>query len=67
MAVQTNTIRMRVIGADDEYADDTTGIDNAQLMMDDSQQIIYDLQGRRITNTANLKGLYIVNGKKVLF
>ena len=67
MAVQTNTIKMRVIGADDEYADDTTGIDNAQLMMDDSQQIIYDLQGRRITNTANLKGLYIMNGKKVLF
>ena len=56
------TIRMRVI---DE--DDATEIDNAEFTDGNSQLIIYDLQGRRITDTANLKGVYIVNGKKVIF
>ena len=28
---------------------------------------VYDLQGRRVTNTSNAKGIYIVNGKKVVF
>lgn len=37
-----------------------------QLAIDKSQLIIYDLQGRRISNEANLKeGIYIVNGRKV--
>lgn len=27
---------------------------------------IYDLSGRRVANSANLKGIYIINGKKVL-
>lgn len=31
----------------------------------DSQQLVYDLQGRRVAHPA--KGIYIVNGKKVLF
>jgi hypothetical protein len=56
------TIRMRVI---DE--DDATEIDNAEFTDGNSRLIIYDLQGRRITDTANLKGVYIVNGKKVIF
>ena len=29
-------------------------------------QSIYDLHGRRITDTEGIKGIYIVNGKKVL-
>ncbi|MBQ7461988.1 MAG: hypothetical protein IJS63_06995 [Bacteroidaceae bacterium] len=45
--------------------DDATGvetIDNGQLTNDNE---IYDLQGRRVQKPS--KGLYIVNGKKVLF
>ena len=44
--------------------DETTGvkvIDNGQLTIDNE---VYDLQGRKVTQPA--KGLYIVNGKKVV-
>ena len=44
--------------------DDTTGIssiDNGKLTKDDT---IYDLQGRKVTATK--KGIYVVNGKKVI-
>ena len=44
--------------------DETTAIDNAQLTIDNSQ-LIYDLQGRRVESMT--KGIYIVNGKKVIF
>ena len=30
------------------------------------EAIVYDLQGRRMTDAGNLKGFYIVNGKKYL-
>lgn len=44
--------------------DETTGIsqiENGELRMEDS---VYDLQGRRVAQPT--KGLYIVNGKKVI-
>ena len=44
---------------------ETTGIiaiDNGQLIMDNE---VYDLQGRRVSGTAQ-KGVYIVNGKKTI-
>lgn len=47
----------------------TANIDNGieQFVIDNSQLIIYDLTGRRITNAENLKGgIYIINGKKVV-
>ena len=43
----------------------TTEIDNSQLTIDNSQLIIYDLTGRRIPEIVE-KGIYIVNGKKVV-
>lgn len=47
----------------------TTGID-AQRLMDNGHQGVYDLQGRRVDSSASgsslKKGLYIVNGKKVV-
>ena len=46
-----------------EIDDETTGlksIDNGQLIIDN----YYDLSGRRVMNPT--KGLYIVNGKKVI-
>jgi len=48
-------------GLDD---DGTTGIDNGQLTIDNSDKVFYDLNGRRVMNPT--KGIYIVNGKKVL-
>lgn len=60
------SIRMRILDENGEE-DGTTGIDNSQLAIDNSQLIIYDLQGRRIIDTDNLKGLYIVNGRKKVF
>ena len=59
-AQATQGIKMRVIG------DDTTKIDNAELENESSAfSAVYDLQGRRVVNPT--KGVYIVNGKKVLF
>ena len=47
----------------------TTGID-AQRLMDNGHQGVYDLQGRRLDSAGSgsslKKGLYIVNGKKVV-
>ena len=43
----------------------TDGIED--IIMNDKQiDIIYDLQGRRVLNTDNLKGIYIINGKKTI-
>jgi hypothetical protein len=43
--------------------DDTTGIDGAPTS--DTNTTIYDLTGRRVDRAA--KGIYVVNGKKVIF
>lgn len=47
----------------------TANIDNGigTLTIDCSQLNIYDLTGRKVTDTVNLKGgIYIINGKKVV-
>ena len=43
----------------------TTGIEQ---ITDNSQQttVIYDLQGRKVTDTEGLKGIYIIDGRKVI-
>ncbi len=51
-------IRIRVDGEDE-----TTEIENAELMMNNSE-LIFDLQGHRVENPG--KGIYIVNGKKTV-
>lgn len=47
-----------------ELTDDITSIDNGQWTMDNDESI-YDLSGRRIA-TPNRRGIYIINGKKVV-
>ena len=42
----------------------TTGINNIQPSVEKKNDVIYDLQGRRVTNPS--RGIYIVNGKKVV-
>lgn len=46
------------------HGEGTTSIDSSELFIDDSQSIIYDLQGRRVVEPG--KGIYIVNGRKVV-
>ena len=48
---------------------DFGGTTDIEKTMDNRQQAtdIYDLHGRRITDTEGLKGIYIVNGRKVIF
>ena len=43
----------------------TTGIDNPELSVGNAGTNIYDLSGRRVQKAT--KGVYIVNGKKVVF
>ena len=45
---------------------ETTGIDDVRSKMSDVRSVIYDLQGRKLSNGQMQKGLYIVNGKKVI-
>jgi hypothetical protein len=42
----------------------TTGIDNLTPALSNGEEVYYDLQGRRVAQPT--KGLYIVNGKKVI-
>jgi uncharacterized protein YjdB len=46
--------------------DEDAGIEPSTLNSQHST-LIYDLSGRRVLSTENLKGLYIVDGKKVIF
>ena len=59
LVVEGNAQAIRVTRGDEEG---TTSIDNAQLTIDNV--VIYDLAGRRVEKME--KGIYIVNGKKVI-
>ena len=43
---------------------ETTGIRDVRPTVQSRENVIYDLQGRRVTNPG--RGIYIVNGKKVV-
>ena len=45
------------------YADFTTD-DIRSINAEDSEQVVYDLQGRRMSGDKLPKGLYIINGRK---
>ena len=51
-----------VISIEDDVTDGIILIDNGQLTMDNDD--VYDIQGRKVERTS--KGIYIVNGKKVV-
>ena len=48
------------------FGDDTTGIQTQTTVPDLKQNNLYDLSGRRLQVMPTAKGLYIMNGKKVL-
>ena len=61
LTANTTAARMAIIFADDDnITTSIKAIDNGQLIIDN----YYDLQGRRVAEPA--KGLYIMNGKKVV-
>lgn len=60
-AQAAQSIKMRVIG--EETDDEATSIDEVESA--GNEQIVYDLAGRRVANPT--KGVYIVNGKKMLY
>ena len=55
-------VRIRVMGEDDN----ATGIDEVKTANDEQKSEIYDLSGRRVSAPAK-GGVYIVNGKKVIY
>lgn len=58
--VQANALRLRFVDADG-----TTSITTVTAAGVDASAVIYDLHGRRVAQPT--KGLYIVNGKKVIY
>ncbi|MBQ7664474.1 MAG: exo-alpha-sialidase [Bacteroidaceae bacterium] len=47
-----------------EKGDDITGISSTTSVVPNGNRVVYDLLGRRVTNPD--KGIYIINGKKVM-
>ena len=54
----------RFDGEDYDDEEETTALENVET--DNEKEIIYDLSGRKITEITE-KGIYIVNGKKVVY
>ena len=46
--------------------DNTTDIDASAIGNRTNDNVVYDLQGRRVDNSRLSKGIYIVNGKKIV-
>ena len=64
LSVGSSEVDVLPILTEEEYEEYITGIDELPAVTTAGQKVIYDLQGRRIT--APSKGLYIVNGKKMI-
>jgi hypothetical protein len=46
--------------------EDTTGAQYMMMDPDESNEVWYDIQGRKLENRPSKKGLYILNGRKVV-
>ena len=59
---------LRVTATDVTEINPTTAIQNVSTNMDDAQNVVFDLQGRKVGTLNNhlSKGIYIVNGKKCI-
>jgi phage gp45-like len=53
--------QLSIVFGDDE---ETTGIENLTPALSEGEGVVYNLRGQRVAQPA--KGLYIVNGKKVV-
>ena len=61
-ATKIQAIRMRIM--DENGNEDITHVDDSEFVHS-SEEVIYDLQGRKVLHPAH--GVYIVDGKKVIF
>ena len=61
-ATKIQAIRMRIM--DENGNEDITHVDDCEIVYS-SEEVVYDLQGRKVFHPAH--GVYIVNGKKVIF
>ena len=48
------------------FGENATGIRSVDNALQTTDNTLYNLQGQKIVNSSSLKGLYIVNGKKVI-
>jgi len=64
LSVGSSEVDVLPIFTEEEYQEYITGIEELPAAATDGKKVIYDLQGRRIA--APSKGLYIVNGKKIV-
>ena len=64
LAVSSTAPDVLKIMTEAEYETYVTGIEQITTSTTDGAKVIYDLQGRRVQ--APSKGLYIVNGKKMI-
>ena len=55
---------IRIVARDENGFEGTTGVEKVETE-NENDNVVYDLSGRRVENP--VKGLYIVNGKKVMF
>ena len=63
--VKVSESAMKAISIRVNGEEETTAIDETELTFDNAESVVYDMQGRRVVNPG--KGMYIVNGKKVIF
>ena len=64
LAVSSTAPDVLKIMTEAEYETYVTGIEQITTSTTDGAKVIYDLQGRRVQTPS--KGLYIVNGKKMI-
>ena len=61
----TMTADMRLVTLTMSYSE-TTGVSSLHMTDKDGNVSIYDLQGRKLSQTTTKKGIYVKNGKKVV-
>lgn len=64
LSVSSSEVDVLPIFTEEEYQEYITGIEELPAVTPAGKKVVYDLQGRRIA--APSKGLYIVNGKKMV-
>lgn len=64
LTVGSSEVDVLPIFTEEEYQEYITGIEELPAVTPAGKKVVYDLQGRRIA--APSKGLYIVNGKKIV-
>lgn len=64
LSVGSSEVDVLPIFTEEEYQEYITGIEELPAVTPAGKKVVYDLQGRRIA--APSKGLYIVNGKKIV-